>query len=990
MLSVSVPRPRRPRSPGKTAPVMRRLALAVAFAVAFVSFACAAQDAPEAVSFGRGSDVIELKQSLKPYTPPAGTENETLPWYAFTAENKSERGVTRVLHAGQPPDIGLSLLPRPHRPTVLQVVSTTPGVAIESSNAYGRHGFRITVPAGASATIALSVESAKEPPSLLAWTEPALAAHKRQTAIYVAAVAGLIAAAAAIAAGLAFMTRHAPPRWAAITLFLMLLTRLASVGMFDGSLVTGIGGPYGLTAMFAGLTLAAGIRFVDLIVPLHEQWPWADRWLRGFVIGLVVLSVLAYVGLPGATVLTDFVLIVSPVAITAYLVYRGRRGSQPARVLTPSASLFVLLALAAALSAAGVFGTTSLTPDLAGAFAAAGAILMALAVAAGEGIAVLPFVRHIPALASRHAVPAPTPAAAPPPPRPVADPAAQKALEAVGASRQGVLELDLAEDKLLLSAEAASLLGLEETRMAHPLWMARIHKDDRPVYEEAIAYFRAQSGMAFRIELRVRAEDGRYPWCELRATMKGPDGGAATRCIGLLADVTARKEADAEMMDRTLRDPLTGLGNRIALMEDLEQLGDKLDEAIFAVLDIDRFKAIHASLGDEGGDEILTRVAQRLTKRYYGFARVFRIGGDAFALLMRSPTDDPKEVGAELVKVCGASHQLDGRNVFAPVSVGVAAGGGARDPIDLLKNAELALIRAKKQGGDCARVYAQDMDSEAPKDAVALDSDLHRALEKDEIEVFYQPIVRLSDRTVAGFEALLRWRHPTKGLVEPADFIAHSEETGLIVKLGRLALQRAAKDLAQWQRYFPLPEPLFVSVNLSRRQLRDNDLLDQLSGLLSGGDVASGSFKLEITESAFASDTDARELGAKLRELGAGIAIDDFGTGMSSLSQLADLPFDTVKIDKSFLARHGGTDNDSDGDVVLSSMITLAHDLKRNVIIEGVETEADAVRMAELGCEFAQGFLFSEPMAMQDAIGYIARRFRAAARQQGSGAAGVG
>jgi EAL domain-containing protein (putative c-di-GMP-specific phosphodiesterase class I) len=225
---------------------------------------------------------------------------------------------------------------------------------------------------------------------------------------------------------------------------------------------------------------------------------------------------------------------------------------------------------------------------------------------------------------------------------------------------------------------------------------------------------------------------------------------------------------------------------------------------------------------------------------------------------------------------------------------------------------------------------------------------------------------------VAGFEALLRWRHPQKGLVEPADFIAHSEETGIIVALGRLALDRAAADLAEWQRYFPLAEPLFVSVNLSRRQLRDGDLLQRLADVLKNGGLAPGSFKLEMTESTIATDADARALAAQIRQLGAGLAIDDFGTGMSSLSQFADLPFDTVKIDKSFL--NGAPQ--SNGGVVLASIVSLAHELNRSVIVEGVESEEDAVRVAELGCEFAQGYLFSEAVVAREAMTFIANSFR--------------
>ncbi len=280
------------------------------------------------------------------------------------------------------------------------------------------------------------------------------------------------------------------------------------------------------------------------------------------------------------------------------------------------------------------------------------------------------------------------------------------------------------------------------------------------------------------------------------------------------------------------------------------------------------------------------------------------------------------------------------------------------------------------------------MESLAPGDTVALELELRKALDNDEIEVFYQPIMRLSDRTVAGFEALLRWRHPTKGLVAPVDFIAHSEESGLIVALGRLALHRAAKDLSQWQRFFPLGEPLFASINLSRRQLQDTGLENYIADLLGTAQIAPGTLRLEVTESAVAADGDACELLTRIRNHGAGLAIDDFGTGLSSLSQLKDIPFDTVKIDKSFLSRHGGTDSDSNGDVVLSSIVALARDLRRGVIVEGVETESDAARMVDLGCEYAQGYLFSEPLTAKDTLAYIARHFRTEAPR--SGAAGLG
>ncbi len=961
---------------------MKRLGLFVfALFAAFLANAVAAPDSPNEANLGAISSVLELKPYLKSYEPPSSARLDRSSWYTFTAVNLTSRPITRVLLAGQPPSSGMTIIPRAQRPAIQQVASTNPGVLVESTNAYGRKGFRITLPAMSKIGVAVRMAGAADPPSLLAWTEEAKGANNKNMAIFIAAVAGLIGAAAAIAGGLGVMTHHWAPRWAAASLTCMLLTRLAAIGMFDGSIVTSVGGPYGLTALFGGLALAAGIRFVDLVVPLREIWPRADRWVTRAVAAVLIFSALAYVGLPGATLLTDALLFAGPLAIFAYLIFRQRRGSQPARILVPAAGLFGMVSVTTAFAALGGFGNAALTPDLAGGFAAAGAILLALAVTAGEGITVIPW-RHAHPVAA-----APRPQSPPlPPPQPVSS-GPHPALEAIGASHQGMFELDLVHDGAVLSAEAAALMGMRPGRMAHSAWIARVHQDDRPVYEQAIGEFSKQSGLAFRIEFRVRSEDGRYPWCELRATMKGPDGLPAERCVGLLADVTMRKEAEAEMIDRSVRDPLTGLGNRVALMEELEGLGGTLHDVMFAVLDVDRFKSIHASLGDAGGDAVLTQMAERLVQLNAG--QVFRVGGDGFAMLIRAPSEKAAQIGAALVRTCSAPHQLGGRSVFAPVSVGVALGRQSRDPIDLLKNAELALMEAKRQGGDCARLYSPEMEALAPHDAVALEAELRDALEHGQIEVFYQPIVRLADRTVAGFEALLRWRHPEKGLVSPSDFIAHSEESGIIVALGDLALGRAVKELAQWQRYFPLPEPLFVSVNVARRQLRDAAGMDRLSALIAGAGLAPGSVKIELTESAIASDADAKELAARVKALGAGLSIDDFGTGMSSLSQLADLPFDTVKIDKSFLGRTGGTDADANGDVVLSSIISLAHELRRNVIVEGVESEADAEKLAELGCEFAQGFLFSEPVTAQDALTYIARTFRAAGERT-SGAAGLG
>jgi diguanylate cyclase (GGDEF)-like protein len=886
---------------------------------------------------------------------PASVQAKASSWYSLSVANNSTRPAIRILQAGQSSGIALDVLPHSTRPAIISLASPDPGAIVEPAKAYGGRAYRVTIPPGATVGLALEVANAETPPSLLAWTEPALASHNRQLAIFIAAVAGLIFAAAAIAGGLAVMTGHKPPLWAALTLTLVLLARLAGTGMFDASLATHVGGPYGLTAMFAGLALAAGMRLADTIVPFVEVWPSARRWFGWSVVAVSIVAVLAYLGVPAAALLSDALVVVGSAVVTVYLVRRGRSGSQPARVIAPSAAVFALVALAATVTTLGGLGSANMAPDVAGGFAAAGAVLLALAVAAGEGIAVLPMPRGT-----------------------------LRELQAIGAAHQGIFDLEFASDEVVLSRESASLLGLNEAqgRMPHAAWIGRVHPDDRAVYEQALNDYRSETGLAFRIEFRVRDESGRYPWFELRATTMGK------RCLGLIADITMRKEQETAVAGHSLRDTLTGLPNRAALSESLAGLGDGFLDTTLALLDIDRFKTIHASLGDSGADALLVQAAQRLVKQSGESAEVYRFGGDAFAILLRH--GNAAALGTELMKICAGAYTQDGRQVFAAASIGVTVGHDARDAADLVRNAELALAQAKQDGGNCARVYARAMGEQAPGDAVALETELRTAIDQDQLEVFYQPIVRLADGAVAGFEALLRWRHPERGLVSPSDFIAHSEATGLIATLGRFALDRAAHDLAQWQRFFPLSPPLFASVNVSQRQLRDAAFEGFLRQLLEVCAIVPGTLKLEITESTAVSN--AQSALKRIRALGASLAIDDFGTGQSSLSQFKDLPFDTVKIDKSFLSRHGGTHSESDSAVVLGSIVTLAHDLKREVVVEGVETEEDAAALKALGCEYAQGFYYSPPLPLADALNYIARHYNPgyAIKVAPSGAAGVG
>lgn len=799
---------------------MLRTLIALLLLLLAVSAGIAAvHESPGSVDFAGSGAMVDLGKSLTIYGAPQTHDGSA--WYMITAANDSVRPAARILLAGQPAGASVQFFPRRARPSIGQIASADAEVTIEPARAYGRHAFRVIVPPASSAALAIRMADADAHPSIQAWTEPALIAHERQLAIFFAAVAGLMAAALAMTAGLALMTGHAAPRWAAITIAAIFLAMLANSGVFDAGWFTAVGGPYGFSIMIAGFCLAAGAQLANIVVPVSDMWPDVQRWLKWALIGIVAVSVFAFIGIPGAMLLTEIAVVLGSNAITAYFVYRGRLGSAPARVVAPGAAVFSLVTTAAAVTALGAFQDNPAAPAIVGGFAAAGTVLLALAIAAGEGIAVL------------QVLGTPMPMAMVPPPRLDATTAGQndaEAARAIAASHQGVFELDFRNDVVRLSAEAAALIGFKAAArsMPHPAWMARVNPGDRDTYRQAVEDYRAHAGLAFRMEFRVQSESKRYPWLELRATMLG-DGARAERCLGLIADITSRKDS--------------------------EETNAVPDDASTARTD----------------------------------------------------------------------------------------------------------------------------------EAAALEAGLRRALADGEFEVFYQPIMELDHGSVAGFEALLRWRHPVKGLIAPGEFIAHCEETGLIVSIGRHVLERAAQDLAQWQKYFPLEPALFTSVNLSRRQLHDDALKDFLADLLSRCGLVPGSLKVEITESAVGAQGGASVMLDDIRTLGVGLAIDDFGTGLSALSELKDLPFDTIKIDRSFLAAK--TDVASDSTVILAAILKLAQDLGRVVVAEGVESEGDAEWLRARGCHFAQGFYFSVPLSGEDVLKFIAQHYRSSAA---SGASGVG
>ncbi|MCJ8144723.1 EAL domain-containing protein [Ancylobacter sp. A5.8] len=547
---------------------------------------------------------------------------------------------------------------------------------------------------------------------------------------------------------------------------------------------------------------------------------------------------------------------------------------------------------------------------------------------------------------------------------------------AVAGSGDIVWDWDVDTDRIHVSPEAELLLGLKqgalETEAAG--WLDIIHPGDRDRFRATLDGLLDQRRGRIDQDFRLRAHDGHYLWFNLRARPVVGTDGEVVRCIGTLSDVTESRTAEERMLHDAVHDNLTGLPNRELFIDRLTSAigmarsDDTLKPTIMMV-DLDRFKQVNASLGMPAGDSILLTVARRLMRLTKQQDTLARLGGDHFALILLSEKD-PERITAfadTLRRTLRAPITFGDREIFITASIGLLlADGQTRAPTEMLKDAELAMYFAKRVGGDRIEVFRPSMRTHK-LDRLTLESDLRQALERNEINVVYQPIVDLQTRAIAGFEALARWQHPNLGTLGPDDFIGIAEDTGLIVDLGLFMLDTAARQLGIWQRGMR-GEPVFMCVNVSSRQMLRHDLLQDIKAVLARNVVAPGTLKLELTESlAMENPEYAAQILMRMRELGAGLALDDFGTGYSSMAYLQRFPFDTIKIDRTFVKALGRNGNKAQRPVILRTIVNMAHDLGMDIVAEGIEAEPAAVALGKIGCRFGQGYLFGEPMSAEDA-----------------------
>ena len=448
----------------------------------------------------------------------------------------------------------------------------------------------------------------------------------------------------------------------------------------------------------------------------------------------------------------------------------------------------------------------------------------------------------------------------------------------------------------------------------------------------------------------------------------------AERHVLELNNYIAEQERISRVLEETkdhfrhaaFHDSLTGLPNRAMFTELLKaeiESSERLDGHMFAVLflDLDRFKNINDSLGHTHGDLLLVAFAERLERTLRPVDTLARFGGDEFAILLSGMTDatDAVRVAQRIQDELSQPFVLDKNSAFATASIGIALSSSGYDRADdILRDADIAMYRAKENGKARYEVFDQGMHARAVS-RLQLESDLRQAIEQKEFCVYYQPIVCLQTGRLSGFEALVRWNHPRRGIVSPADFIPVAEETGLIVPIGQWVLNEACSHIRQWQIDSPSHRSLSLSVNLSARQVAQPDLLERIKAALEASQLNPHCLKLEITESVVMENAEAAALMFKqLRSLGVQLSIDDFGTGYSSLSYLHRFPLNYLKIDRSFVMRLT-TDNDN---AIVRTISTLARNLGMEVIAEGVETEEQYQQLKMLGCEYGQGYLFSRPV----------------------------
>ena len=865
-------------------------------------------------------------------------------WAVFALANPSDEQFDRLIVVPHYqmvdsgliwPDLGLS-----------RVASITPSVGDrpERQDSATADIFRVTLDPGAVVTFVMELRT-KRLPHIYLWEPEAYKDKINSFTLYHGIVIGI--------AGL-------------LALFLTILFVVKGSVMFPAAaalawaVLVYIGVDFGFWAKVFDMTAGAeriwracaeAILAATLVVFLFTYLNlsrWHVRYAHvtiGWIAALAALVAVALFDPPVASGIARLSFFLVAAAGLALVIFLATRGSDRAVLLIPTWFLFFVWVLAAGMTVTGV-----VTNDIVGPALLGGLVLIVMLI----GFTVM---QHAFAGGITHGL--------------VSD-MERRALALTGAGDL-VWDWDVAADKVFTSPETEQALGLKPGTLEGPAaeWLDVLHPIDRDRFRSALDRVLEQRRGRLVLDFRLRGADGHFLWFELKARPVVGSDGEVVRLVGTLTDVTDFKTAEERLLHDAVHDNLTGLPNR-------ELFLDRLDTALgFAkansgirptvmVIDLDHFQQVNESVGVAVGDSILLTLARRLSRLLKPQDTLARLDGETFGAILVSEKDTgPLIAFAETMrKAIGGPITFGDHEIALTASIGLALSDGEpQQGEELLKDAELAMYHGKRIGGDRIEVFKPAMRARK-SDRAMLQSELRRALEREEIIILYQPIVRLEDRAVAGFAALPRWDHPKMGRLSPFEIASIDEDNRLLADLGLFVLERTARQLAVWQRSGLTRVPIFASVSLSSRQVLRHEMIQDLRAVLARSGLIRGSLKLELTELLVMENPEiAAQILPRIKEVGAGLTLDGFGTGYFSLAYLQRFPFDMITIDKSFVR----TTTSGARPAVLRSMIGLAHDLGMEVVAEGAESELDAVELHQLGCEYVQGSLFGEPLASEAA-----------------------
>ncbi len=565
---------------------------------------------------------------------------------------------------------------------------------------------------------------------------------------------------------------------------------------------------------------------------------------------------------------------------------------------------------------------------------------------------------------------------------------------AVNGADAGIWDWDLASDTIFYSSRWKSLLGYDSAEIGESPteWLDRIHPNDQLRVRAAVHNHLDGKTPRLEIEYRIRHKSGNYIWALACGVAVRNKSGNPYRMAGSQTDVTARKVAEEQVRHDAIHDALTGLPNRTLFMDRLDHLmtiAQREPGHAFAILflDLDRFKLVNDSLGHLVGDQLLVETARRFGACLKAGDTLARLGGDEFVILLEevNEIEEATVVAERLLRELRRPFVIEQHEVYTSASIGIVVDADhQRTSQELLRDADTAMYRAKQEGKACYQVFDAQMHKRAIS-RLRLENELRRALDEEQFELLYQPIFYLPNRQLTGFEALIRWRHPERGLLSPAEFIPVAEEIGLIVPMDRWVMDKAFTQLAQWQERIPQQQPLHVSVNVSARNFERHGLVEKISAILDHTGLPPYTLQLEITETSLMRENDKRVVDQllALRELGVFLFLDDFGTGYASLSYLHKLPFNGLKIDRSFTAQ---MDDDGKNSTFVQTLISLADSLYLFPVVEGIETQSQLESIQSIAACCGQGYHFSHPLPAEEAEQLIisASRFEQQIYQKGT------